>query len=101
MCGAAVTYFVRFQHQQEYERAREVALRAETGEQTEVSRAEKKRRLEEDALEKVMPIFSDDFSHYHTASCSTRRICAWAASLPIPFPRLVSFLAFRSSSCLP
>ncbi|XP_037086813.1 rho GTPase-activating protein 29-like [Pollicipes pollicipes] len=41
------------QRQQEYERAKEVALRAEAGEQTEASRTEKKRRLEEDALEKA------------------------------------------------
>ncbi|XP_043189725.1 rho GTPase-activating protein 45-like isoform X3 [Amphibalanus amphitrite] len=44
---------IYIQRQQEYERAKEVALRAEAGEQTEASRTEKKRRLEEDALEKA------------------------------------------------
>lgn len=43
-----------FQRQQEYEKAKDSAARAENNEGVEASKVDKKRRVEDDALQKAM-----------------------------------------------
>lgn len=43
-----------YQRQQEYEKAKDSALRAESSESSEASKLDKKKRVEDDALQKAM-----------------------------------------------